>query len=43
MKTIRKTKEKSAIQGFTTLNETELMQIRGGVDGPATLRDGDFH
>jgi bacteriocin-like protein len=31
MKTIGKTKEKSAIQGFTTLNAKELMQIRGGI------------
>jgi bacteriocin-like protein len=42
MKTIRKTKEKSAIQGFTTLNEKELMLIRGGEDGPGTLKDHDF-
>jgi len=39
MKTIRKCKEKNAIQGFITLNEKELMQIRGGDAGSPTQRD----
>ncbi|NVO10427.1 MAG: bacteriocin [Bacteroidales bacterium] len=42
MKTIGKTKEKSAIQGFTTLNAKELMQIRGGDNAPITQKDHDF-
>jgi hypothetical protein len=39
MESIRKIKEENVIHGFASLNEKELLQIRGGDDGPATQRD----
>jgi|GEM_PF-1513032 len=38
MKTIKKSKEKKAIMGFTTLKVKELMQIRGGELDGGTLK-----
>ncbi len=38
MKTIRKSKEKKAIEGFLTLKVKDLMQIRGGDNAPITIK-----
>jgi hypothetical protein len=42
MKTIGKRREKKALKGFRILNLKKLVQIKGGVDGPATIKDHDF-
>ncbi len=42
MKTLKRKKKKVA-KGFRVLNAAELLQIKGGKDGSATLKDGIIH
>jgi hypothetical protein len=40
MKTLKRSKAEKATKNFKALKANELLQIKGGEDGPATLRDG---